>query len=378
MSDLCKGENVVFLLKNGIVNNKTVTFRASMNLRSFPLIIAGVLSASNAFAQDKNPLEQKNTGWFSGYFQNQYFSSNRTGQQSGLFRNRRARLTYTYMGDGTFMAKVQLELAGGTNQQSTQIKDAWIQYRPGGFATTDGESYTIGSLCTPLGYEMEYGSSSRLWPEYSLLTQTYFNGEFGRGLVFRDTHGGFQWMLGAMNALPNSDPEQNDIAPKGDIGVVGGIRSKTGAFDIGLARLESTRPTYTSGAVNLPSTNRSFTTFDLTYKPSNSKFLVRGEATVGHDRVPLAAGGAGTPLSAAHLAPEYKLNKRDTLMLRWDTLDRDTDTPGNTQTLFGLGVVRDLNKNIRLSAAFDWNNNPTLAVGQQKYQTATFRVQFKF
>lgn len=350
--------------------------------RCAALVSLGLL-ASFALAQDKSA-EKKSEGTFSGYFQNQYFSTNRPGQQSGFFRNRRQRLTYTHTVDNTFMGKLQLEFAGGTNQQQTQIKDAFIQYRPGGYKDsngkdiTDGESYTLGSFATPLGYEMEYGSSSRLWPEYSLLTQTYFSGEHGKGLVMKEAHGGFTWMLGAMNALPNADPEQSDIAPKGDLAVLAGVRTKTGAFDVGLSHVNSNRPSYTSGAVNLPSTSRRFTSFDFTYKHANSKLTVRGEATVGHDRVPLAAAGAGTSIFGAHLAPEYKLSARDTMIFRYDILDRDSDTPGNTQTLYGIGIAREIGKHIRLTAAFDWNNNPTLTAGQQKYQTATFRVQFKF
>lgn len=328
--------------------------------------------------QNQKHTDQTNHGWFSGFFQSQYFSTDRDGQQSGLFRARRERLNYNHMGDNKTMGRISVEFTAGASNSSAQLRDAFIQYRPGTYLANSGPSFTIGQQNTPLGYEISYPSWARTWPERSVYEQTYFSGERGKGLIYQNGDTSNYWYVGAWDALTVNDPEQVDTTPKGEVGPIGGVHAKRGAWEGGLSGYSGKRPNYVSGSTNLATTDRQFFFADLRYHPANSKFDLRSEYMVGKDRVPLSTSAVATDASGFHVNLDYKANAEDTVVLRYENFDRDTNLSGNLQTLYGIAMVKDVNPFLRVTLATDWNKNPTLPVGQTSYRTLTFRVQFKF
>lgn len=328
--------------------------------------------------QNQKHTDQTNHGWFSGFFQSQYFANDRDGQLSGLFRSRRQRLNYNHMGDNKTMGRISVEFTAGTNNSTAQLRDAFIQYRPNTFLNASGPSYTIGQQNTPLGYEIAYPSWARTWPERSVYEQAFFNGERGRGLIYQNGDVSNYWFVGAWDALTVNDPEQADVATKGEVSPIFGVRHKLGAWEGGLSGFNGKRPSYASGAINLASTDRRFFYADLRYHPTNSRFDVRSEYMVGKDRIPLAATAAANDATGFHVNVDYKATANDTVVLRYENFDRNTNFNGDLQTLYGVAVVKDVNQFLRLTLATDWNKNPTLPAGQTSYRTLTFRVQFKF
>ncbi|MBS1700770.1 MAG: hypothetical protein JST12_03850 [Armatimonadetes bacterium] len=321
---------------------------------------------------------ETNKGWFSGYFQVQYFATDRSGAQSGAFKVRREKLAYNYLADERTMGRFSVEFASGSNESTAQVREGYIQYRPNTFETKSGPAFTIGAQDTPIGYEVKYSSSNRKWPEQSAYEKAYFDGESGKGLLYQNGNEDNYWYVGLWDSLTVNDKEQANSSTAGEVGTIAGIRAKSGPWEGGISGLNGKRPAYSSGSTNLASTDRRFGYLDLRYHPAGSRFDVRSEYMVGKDRVPLAAVAAGTPTTGAHVNVDYMLNDSDTFVARYETFDRDKDTPGTTQTLYGAAYVRDVSKYLRLTLATDWNKNPNNPAGQTSYRTLTFRVQFKF
>lgn len=317
-------------------------------------------------------------GVFSGYLQEQYFSTDQATKSSGFFRNRRTRLNYTHQIDEKTMGRFSVEFAAGTNQTTAQVRDAFIQYKPNGYSEKSGPTITFGSQNLPLGYEIGYSTPNINWLERSVYEQTFFNSESGKGLIFQNGTASNYWFVGAIDSLTVNDPEQADVATKGEVMPVAGVRGKIGAWEGGLSGMSGKRPSYSVGAVNLTSTDRRFFYADLRWHPENSKLDIRSEYMVGKDRIPLAATSAANPTSGGHLNIDYKLTGMDTVVGRYETFDRNTDVSGDIQTLYGLAFVRDVSKNLRLQMGCDWNKNPYNSSGQQAYKTFTFRVLIKF
>lgn len=322
--------------------------------------------------------DKTNFGWFSGYLQQQYFSTDQATKNGGFFRNRRTRLNYHYMGDEKTMGRLSVEFASGSNNSTAQVRQAFIQYKPNTFKAKSGPTYTIGAQHVPMGYETNYSSSNRIWPERTAYEQTFFNSEVGKGLLFQNGDEGTYWFVGLFDSLTIGDAEQSDSPTKGEVMPVYGIKGRLGAWDMGLSAMSGNRPSYSAGAVNLAQTDRNFVYADLRYHPANSKLDIRSEYMIGQDRVPLATVATANKVSGGHVNVDYKLNDTDTAVLRYETFDRNRDLSGKVQTLYGVGMAKDVNPFLRVSFAADWNKNPTNPVGQTSYKTLTFRVQFKF
>lgn len=322
--------------------------------------------------------EQTNHGWFSGYIQSQYFSTDRATASSGFFRNRRVRLAYNHMGDEKTMVRLSIEFAAGTNHNTSQVRDGFVQYRPNTFKSSSGPVFTFGAQNMPMGYDISYSSGQRYWPEQSIYEQAFFNGEDGNGFQYQNGSDSNYWYVAAFDSLTVNDPEKADSATKGEITPVAGVHLKHGAWEGGISGMTGKRPSYSAGAVNLASTDRRFAYFDLRYHPQNSRFDVRSEYMVGKDRIPLAAVAAGNKTTGGHVNVDYKLSDSDTAVLRYETFDRNTDNAGDLQTLYGVAYAKDVNKFLRVTFATDWNKNPTLPAGQTSFRTFTLRVQFKF
>ena len=327
---------------------------------------------------DQKNTDMTNHGWISGYLQQQYFTSDKGGTNSGLFRNRRTRLAYNYIGDEKTMGRFSIEFASGSNQSTAQVREAYIKYKPNAIKNPSGPSFTIGAQDIPMGYENILSSSAIMWSERSVYQSAFFNSEVSKGLLFQNGDANTYWFAGLFDSLTIGDPEQSDSTTKGEIMPVYGVHSKVGAWEGGLSAMSGNRPSYSAGAISLARTDRNFAYADLRYHPDGSKFDVRSEYMIGKDRLPLAAVAAANKVKGGHVNVEYKLNDTDTAILRYETFDHNSDAAGQIQTLYGVGAAKEVSANMRLSLWADWNKVPTNAVGLQSYKTLTFRVQFKF
>lgn len=355
-----------------------------MSLTALSLVCVGFsFDGSNEPVKPMVLESQKNTdktnfGWLTGFLQEQFFSTDQATKNSGYFRNRRTRLNYNYMGDEKTMGRFSVEFASGSNQSTAQVRDAYIQYKPGTFKASSGPTFTFGAQNIPIGYENTYSSPSIMWSERSVYQNAFFNSEAGKGLLFQNGDANTYWFVGLFDSLTIGDPEQADSTTKGEVMPVYGIHTKHGAWEGGLSGMTGNRPAYSAGAINLAQTDRYFFYGDLRYHPDGSKLDVRSEYMIGKDRIPLAAVAAANKVAGGHVNVDYKFSKADTATLRYELFDRNTDLSGMKQTLYGVGLSQDVSANMRVSAWADWNNNPANPIGQRTYKTLTFRVLFKF
>ena len=322
--------------------------------------------------------DRTNYGWFGGFLQEQFFSTDRATANGGFFRNRRTRITYNYMGDEKTMGRLSVEFSSGSNQSTAQVRDAYVQYKPGTFKSASGPTFTFGSQAIPIGYENTYSTPNVTWSERSIYHDTFFNSEVSKGALYENGNETTKWFIGAFDSLTIGDSEQSDSTTKGEVLPVYGIRGKMGAWEGGLSGLSGHRPAYSAGAINLAQTDRNFAYADLRYHPDGSRFDIRSEYMIGKDRIPLAAVATANKVKGGHVNVEYKVNSMDLAILRYETFDHNSDASGQIQTLYGVGAAKDMSANLRLSLWADWNKVPTNAVGQQAYKTLTFRVQFRF
>jgi len=358
--------------------------KGTLSLLALSLVCVGF--AFDGSTETVKPIElaiQKDTdmtnhGWISGFLQEQYFSSDKGGTNSGFFRNRRTRLAYNYMGDEKTMARLSIEFASGANHSTAQVRDAFVQYKPGTFKASSGHTFTFVAQSMPVGYENTYSTPNIMWSERSTYHDAFFNSEASKGILFQNGDANTFWYVGMFDSLTIGDPEQSDSSTKGEVLPVYGIRSKMGAFEGGLSGMYGNRPAYSSGAISLAQTDRRFAYADLRYHPDGSKLDIRSEYMIGKDRIPLAAVAAANKVKGALVNAEYKLTSEDTLIGRWEMFDHNSDALHQTQTLYGVGAAKDVNKFMRVSLWADWNKVPTNAPGTQSYRQLTFRVQFKF
>jgi hypothetical protein len=330
-------------------------------------------------------LEQTNHGWFSGFFQAQFVNTQSNGTTTGDFRNRRTRLNYNHIGDSRTMGRISFDFSAGVNQTTTQIRDAFIQYKPSTFLAKSGPSYTIGQQNTPLGYEIAYASWARTWPERAAYNQAYHNGERGRGFLYQNGDSSTYWFAGLWSALTVNDIEavNNTRGPAGETGPIAGFRIKKGAWEGGLSTFTTRRPRFVNNGTDLPIDDRKFSYFDLRYHPTNSKFDLRSEVMRGKDRIP-GQNVSATEAAGYHVSIDYKLNKTDTFVLRHEEWDADTALNGGLTTLNGVAYVRDVSQFLRLSLAWQWNTQfgqATVTPANapiNSIQQLTLRAQFKF
>ncbi|RYG23644.1 hypothetical protein EON82_13385, partial [bacterium] len=323
-------------------------------------------------ARSANPL------WASGFLQAQYQNSDAENGANDAFRIRRARLNGNYLPDARVMGRASVEFASGTNQTTTQIRDAFIQYRPNTFLNFDGPVFTLGQMNTPLGYEISLPSFVRTWPERSQYEQAFFSGERSRGFLAQFGSVDNYVYLGAFNALTVNDPEQANLAAgtEDKIGGLGGVRLQRGAWNGGVSAMFTRRPKYVTGGVTAPEGTREFQYVDLRFAPLDSPWEIKGEAMLGRDRIPAGTASAtnrSRPVFGAHFQVDHQINSKDILMLRAETFDRNRDRDGNKIDLIGAGWVHDATQNLRLTGAVEFIHDSGRRVGQRGYTALTLR-----
>ncbi len=327
--------------------------------------------------------------FFSGFQQYQYTNTDQLNGPNDAFRSRRVRWNFNHLANEKTLGRVSLEMGSGVNQTTAQVRDALIQYRPNGFFTPKGISFTFGQQNAPLGYEISYPSPTRLWPERAQYEQAFFGGERGRGLLIHSGDTKNFIYAGPWNALNVNDFEQVNNPAGGDseVGIVGGARFTNGHWSGGVSALFTNRPQFETGTVTLPNVKREFQYIDLTYSDPKSRFVIRTEAMTGTDRNPVVTANsinharfaAGTRFTGYHGSFDLNLRKGHFAVLRYEMFDRDRAGVADAISLWGLGWVLDVNPNLRYSITHEWvADGLRQRLGQTQYGLSTFRAQYRF
>lgn len=380
--------------------------------------IEGQNEALPVLTNDVLELKKTKTG---GYVQFQYRDTDQKGGLSDSFRVRRAELSLAHTIDSRTSLKVTFDLAssnfGSTVNQPTDtsatLKDVNLVYDIIPSDVTVGTFAVAGQVKMPLGNELTRSSSEREFPEYTAYNQALFAGERGRGINL--VHGLGKNALvqaGVWNALTYNDPEQRTFTgSQGNrLGVSAGLRYFGKQFDVGISGFVADRPEvqvgYTGGTqtkVFAPTVKREFIYLDGTYVGLFVPGLfIRGEAMFGKDRLPLSPNSTSTGSTNAGISNPndvrlerkdmvgfqttlgYKLNKKNTLLFKYEQFDPDTSRADDFIRGYGAGYMYLINPNAKLTLTHEiFIDDSRLSVGspagaQRRYGVTTLRVQFKF
>lgn len=324
----------------------------------------------------------KNTK-FNGYLQFQYSNTNKIGAtQPNAFLIRRARLGVAQVIDPRATLKMSFDFAEGTGRMDTRLKDAILDYN----LTADKglpSRILLGQMPFPLGYDLERSDADREVPERATYNRTLFNGERSRGVVLKanlDKH--VEAGLGAMNSLTTDDAEQSGLAPGpgSKIAAIGYVRATGPNYRVGVSGYTGQRPAFTAAALTSPVVDRWFTYLDAEYH--FDRFVFRGEAMVGKDRVPSATAAptkTGKNLSGFQAQATYNFNPRNQMNVRWEQFDPDKDTGGNALNGYAFAYQYFLSPMAKLQLSHElFTDESRAGIGQRRFYQTTLRVQFRF
>lgn len=325
-----------------------------------------------------------------GWAHFQYQDTDRKGSGFGsvpfdAFRFRRVRIILENTPTDRTQGRVSFDLATGTAETATQLRDVWMMFHfgPQKFKTRD--SIIAGQQPLPLGYELERSSADREMPERSQFNQLLFRTERSRGVQVRHESGCWLVRGGVFNALTINDPEQANLSPGvGDklVGVAA-VRYKGHGFQAGLSALSGGRPAYTANNATSPEVGRRFAYADLVVPHAfGSRVTVMGELMKGHDRLPNATANPSlfaTNMTAFSLVGITDVNAHDRVALRWEHFDPDTSSAGNALHGLGVAYLHEIDKNARLTLGHEiFVDQSRSSVGQTRYANTYFRLTFRF
>jgi len=346
--------------------------------------------ADDQMAKDVANLKRFKPG---GYMQFQYRDTDLKGGANDAFTARRIRAGATVQIDDKTSVKYVAELASGTNQNATQLKEAFLTYDPDPKKQQIDFQAAAGQMHLPVGYEIKRSSSEREFPEHSVYNQKMFAGEAVRGVLLHLGVGkGAAIEVGGWDALAVSDPEQANLAPgpENRLGMSAALRFQGKNYQAGISGFAAERPKFVSGtgqsAVTHGRVDRRFLYVDGQVTGFLSPRIdIRAEAMAGHDRLPVsgtpAAAVTGKDMAGGHLQVTYKLNRSNHLHARFEQFDPDTDSPNNALIGYGLAWTHYLTPGAKITAShevFDDASRSGTGVRQQRYGITTIRVQFKF
>ncbi len=352
--------------------------------------IEGQNEALPIMANDISDLKRVKPG---SYFQIQYRDTDQRGGSPDAFGLRRIRLSQTFTIDPKTSAKISFDIATGTSQTTTQIKDAFLTYDIEPSNEKVGLQLIVGQAPLPLGFELERSSSEREFPERSQYNQKMFNGERSRGAYLKYGLSNSTYVhAGVWNALTYTDPEQSSLAPgpESRLGVSAGLRNYGTNHDVGISIFRGERAKFVTGsgggAVTHPRVDRNFVYLDGTYVGLfNPNIILRGEAMIGHDRVPVSgtpsSAKKGTDMRGYQVQLGYNINYRNQINFRYEQFDPNTDAVGDVIKGYGVSFLHYMNPNARLMLAHEIFEDATrLNVSgraQQRYGITTLRLQFR-
>lgn len=318
----------------------------------------------------------------SNYVQFQFRDSNEAGRQQHSWNIRRARVGFGFQIDPKTSTKLSFDVATGSNQLGSELKDAILSYAIAPSTSVQGTDLHAGQFSLPLGYEIARSSSEREFPERSRYNTTMFNGERVRGAFIEHGVGGNASIsAGLINSLAIKDAESNHTA-----GVGGrqsafiGARIETNQLSTGISYLAGKRPMFTGGGGTSPEIDRHFLYADFSYVGIlDPNLYIRSEAMWGKDRLPNATGAPGRTakdLNGYHVLLGYNLNPRNQIFTKYGTFDPDTDATGNFLKEYGVGYRYYFNPGAMVT--FTWEVTEDPARTPNRWNLATLRYQFKF
>jgi len=176
----------------------------------------------------------------SGYVQAEYFHNDAgnegvdaAGRSSNLdlFRVRRGRLKVTYeLEYAEFLLQIDATTAGvALRDAEATVLVPW--------SDTVQSRFVFGLFKTPFGYDLQYSSGSRAFPERSLLSTRFFPGERDVGVQLRGDlfDEMFVYQVAVVNGNPIGDAFFPGIDPNRFKDVVGRLGLHTEHFDFGVS-----------------------------------------------------------------------------------------------------------------------------------------------
>lgn len=327
----------------------------------------------------------KNTH-FTGFEQFQYFTTNKVGSaQPNGFLVRRARFGLVQKIDARASLRFAIEFVEGTSRMDTRLKDAVLDYNLAPNLKVPSW-ISFGQQVIPIGFDLERSDADREFPERATYNRTLFTNERSRGVILRaNVANHIEAGVGAMDSLSIDDPEQSGLAPAqgSKVAGVGFVRVVGPDYRVGVSEFAGQRPSYTAGAATSPELSRSFTYFDGELRPRQiPKLFLRGEAMLGHDRLPSATANpakVATHMSGFQAQAGYDLDSKNQLNLRWEQFDPDLNSSGNAINGYALSYQFFFSPYAKLQLAHEvFTDESRTLLGQRRYYQTTFRIQFRF
>jgi hypothetical protein len=323
-----------------------------------------------------------------GYAQLQYRASENPGEFDG-FGVRRIRINFLNDANERTHLKVSYDFAttqfGAFNEAAEsggQLRDAFITYD----LVPKVSKVIFGRQAVPLGYEIERGDPDREVVERSKYNDLFFNNQRSTGLLYRQKLSpNVEGFVGGMNALTFTDPGQRAIqGPTGNrLAVVGGVRYKNGSSELGVSAFAGKRQQQVSADSTIvnPTNDRRFFYVDGKIGGlGDPRLTLRAEAMFGHDRIPQQSAVAGNDVrdvNGGHVQLAFAMNPKNTIALRYEQFDPNTDNSGDLFDGLSLAYLHYLNPNMQFTAAFERFTDESRATNKN-YNVSTFRVQYKF
>lgn len=313
------------------------------------------------------------------FVQFQFRDTNEPAGTPDAFAMRRVRVAQTQTIDPRTSMFLSYDIATGVDTVQAQLQDAQLIWD---IEPSRGIRLLAGQQILPLGNEMTQPAADRELPEVTLANRTMFSGERGRGVYMRFGLGNNALVhAGLWNALAFNDPEQRGRAPgvSSRLGVTAGFRHTTKAYSLGISTLFAQRPAFTAGNQTSPKVNRRFIYLDGSYLGLlMPNLFVRGEAMLGHDRVPSTTANPtfiGRDMLGWHVVFGYTISPRNQILLRYEQFDPDRDSTGNAVNGYTVAYLYFINPGARLTAAYEVLYNA--ASRPNRSHATTIRLQFR-
>ncbi len=263
---------------------------------------------------------------------------------------RRARIKVTAAPTTRSLAVLQLELA----KNSVGVKDAYFGYRFAGTPTA-GETFYIGQMNWPFGYEVPLSSSVREVPERALFLRRFFPGERDQGAVIHGAmRSNFLWQFGVFNGTGTEKGSSTDKNDHKDI--ILNLKKGLGHLDIGVSYYGGQGVWQAFGGNFLSYVPKSRYGANLQYHLD--RLAVKAEWARGRGVDEAAAGWDQSDFVNGYYAQvAFSITQADNLVVRYSSMEQDPVKPqyGRVSS-WDLGYVRWLDANSRFKLFYIINN----------------------
>jgi hypothetical protein len=360
----------------------------------------------------------------SGYIQAryEYNDSSQNGVAGGYdvsknlnannFYIRRGRIKFSIQPGSSSKYVIYFDASKNTVSLKEAYIDLYKKFKDNSF------TFTIGQINYPFGYEIEYSSSKRDFPERSLAENVLFKGERDRGVNLTWALPRYlQFNLGAFQGYGIDDKNFSWVDPTKPKDVIARIKAKLGMVDFGVSRYWG--KTYIPGSAAVGGSTSWYdangngvvdsgevkTTAPKVAVPAVEKDKIRygADAQVYLDFLPLGGTGIRGEL---YSAKDYNKTAKDSLAdelgwylwlsqniytkfgaaVRYDFWDPNTDTNAKNDAFGTLSLAFQYywDSNVRITAAYDMphqlkdNSIFSKYAGDRKDNRFTLQFQFMF